>query len=75
MMTYAELYGNIKKRSLKYGLPNKLILNVSDSLSSVTKSLENTLEIGDTLENMTKHIDVKPLSETVLGSDNRLQGV
>lgn len=54
---------------------NKLIFDVSDSLSSVTKSLENTLGIGDTLENMTKDIDVKTLSETVLGYDSRLQGI
>lgn len=75
MMTYAELYGNIKKRPLKCDLQNKMTLDVSDSLSSVTKSLENTLGIGDTLENMTKDIDVKTLSETVLGSDSRLQGI
>ncbi|WP_144390955.1 hypothetical protein [Indiicoccus explosivorum] len=51
MNTYAELYGNIKKRPLKSGLDNKKILDDLDTGSGLAKIIEET---GKTTNRLTE---------------------
>ncbi len=75
-MTYAELYGNIKKRPLKCGLANKMV-DVSDIATTITQSLENTtLGMGDAIADMTTLGNLDTIAgATVQGLENRLQGI
>lgn len=76
MMTYADLYGNIKKRPLKCGLLNKLI-NVGDSLASAVESMENTtLGVDSVIKAMDKFKDAGSFVDvTTLNISDRLQGI
>ncbi len=76
-MTYAELYGNIKKRPLKYGLHNKMILDVSSNLSSVVDPLANiTLGVSDAIADMSVTNHLEPVVKAAtLSLDDRLQGI
>lgn len=53
-MTYAELYGNIKKRPLKGGLANKMMgeMRLKSIVSDEFQGLNKFVEVGDTMSKL-----------------------
>lgn len=65
-MTYAELYGNIKKRPLKCGLDNIVIDAIADlNINKVDAILgyENFERVGDIMSGINKA--VSPITQTI----------
>lgn len=72
-MTYAELYGNIKKRPLKCGLGNKLIdeIGFKSAIDDDYLGLNKFVKAGDTMAGFTKLVSpINQLNESLSNFNN-----